>query len=136
MVALGGALLGLLFRGGSAPSALPRVPRLAHRKKEEAARALGRNPVARHGEPMASTDMGNVSHVVPSIHPCIGYDTGGALQHTEDFARHGTGADADRAVLDGAIALARVAVDLATDPVQRDRFLHGVARRRTAASPG
>ncbi|MFG3155549.1 MFS transporter [Streptomyces sp. NPDC048219] len=34
-VALGGALLGLLFRGGSAPSALPRVPRLTH--KEETA---------------------------------------------------------------------------------------------------
>jgi amidohydrolase len=103
---------------------------------EEAARTLGRNPVARHGEPMASTDMGNVSHVVPSIHPCIGYDTGGALQHTADFTRYGTGPGADRAVLDGATALARVGVDLATDPVQRGRFLDGVARRRAAASAG
>ncbi|MYR43406.1 amidohydrolase [Streptomyces sp. SID5910] len=102
----------------------------------EAARALGRDPVDRHGEPMASTDMGNVSHLVPSIHPCIGYDTGGAVQHTADFARHGTGAGADRAVLDGATALARVGVQLATDPVQRDLFLRGVARRRAAASAG
>ncbi|MEU3661374.1 hypothetical protein AB0E77_16690 [Streptomyces sp. NPDC032940] len=85
---------------------------------------------------MASTDMGNVSRVVPSLHPCIGYDTAGALQHAEDFARHGTGPGADRAVLDGATALARVGVDLAVDPAQRDRFLRGVARRRAASAAG
>ncbi|GHB45569.1 amidohydrolase [Streptomyces viridiviolaceus] len=95
-----------------------------------AVRALGREPVSRHGEVMASTDMGNVSHHVPALHPTIGYDTGGARQHTEEFARYGTSPGADRAVVDGAIALAHVGVDLATDPVQRRRFLEGAARRR------
>ncbi|MFC8866559.1 amidohydrolase [Streptomyces sp. NPDC057148] len=97
-----------------------------------AARALGRDPVPRHGELMASTDMGNVSHAVPSLHPCIGYDTGGALQHTAGFTRHGTSTGADRAVLDGATALAHVAVELATDPRRRADFLRRVELRRTA----
>ncbi|MEU3844804.1 amidohydrolase [Streptomyces sp. NPDC028635] len=99
-----------------------------------AARALGRDPVDRHGQRMASTDMGNVSHAVPSLHPTIGYDTQGAMQHTEQFARHGTSPGADRAVLDGAIALAHVAVELATDPVGRQLFLDRVAARRGEAT--
>ncbi|WCN05357.1 hypothetical protein [Streptomyces sp. M92] len=100
------------------------------------ARAPGRDPAPRHGELMASTDMGNVSHAVPSLHPRIGYDAGGALQHTADFARHGTGTGADRAVLDGATALAHVAVELATDPRRRADFLSRVEPRRAAAGAG
>ncbi|MEU2358335.1 amidohydrolase [Streptomyces misionensis] len=101
-----------------------------------AARVLGREPVPRHGEVMASTDMGNVSHAVPSLHPTIGYDTGGALQHTEPFARHGTSPGADQAVVDGATALARVGVELATDPVARRRFLDLVGERTAGGAPG
>ncbi|WP_445528729.1 amidohydrolase [Streptomyces cyslabdanicus] len=91
---------------------------------------LGRTPVPRHGELMASTDMGNVSHVVPTIHPTVGYDTGGAKPHTAEFARYGKSEGADRAVIDGATALAHVGVELATDAVQRRRLLDGVADRR------
>ncbi|KOV67655.1 peptidase M20 [Streptomyces sp. MMG1121] len=100
-----------------------------------AARALGREPVPRQGEVMASTDMGNVSHLVPALHPTIGYDTQGALHHTEPFARHGISPGADRAVLDGAIALAHTAVELATDPVERHSFLARVAERQAQADP-
>ncbi|MGW0931025.1 amidohydrolase [Streptomyces sp. NPDC002644] len=96
-----------------------------------AARALGRDPVDRRNEVMASTDMGNVSHVLPALHPTIGYDTGGALHHTEPFARHGNSPGADRAVVDAATALAHVGVELATDPGQRQRCLDLVAARRT-----
>ncbi|MGW2765069.1 amidohydrolase [Streptomyces sp. NPDC001275] len=94
-----------------------------------AVRELGRTPVPRHGELMASTDMGNISHLVPSIHPTIGYDTGGAKQHTAEFAGYGKSRGADRAVIDGATALAHVGVELATDVVQRRRLLDGVADR-------
>ncbi|MGW1156898.1 amidohydrolase [Streptomyces sp. NPDC002513] len=97
----------------------------------DAARSLGRTPHARHVERTASTDMGNVSRLLPSIHPTIGYDTGGALQHTAEFAAYGTSPGADRAVLDGARALALTAVAAATDSAQRRRLLDGVARRRT-----
>ncbi|MGV9279866.1 amidohydrolase [Streptomyces sp. NPDC003730] len=99
-----------------------------------AARSLGRDPVSRQGEVIASTDMGNVSHVLPALHPTIGYDTEGALHHTAPFARYGNSPGADRAVLDAAIALAHVGVDLATDPAQRRRCLDLLADRRTATA--
>ncbi|MGY0021792.1 amidohydrolase [Streptomyces sp. cg35] len=95
----------------------------------DAARALGRDPVSRRGETMASTDMGNVSRLLPSIHPTIGYDTGGALQHTAGFASYGKSPGADLAVLDGAVALALTAVAAATDGAQRRRLLQGVSGR-------
>jgi metal-dependent amidase/aminoacylase/carboxypeptidase family protein len=100
----------------------------------DAARALGRDPASRHGETTASTDMGNVSRLLPTIHPTIGYDTGGALQHTAEFAAYGKSPGADRAVLDGATALALTAVAAATDPGQRRHLLWGVEQRRAAAA--
>ncbi|MZD04438.1 amidohydrolase [Streptomyces sp. SID5785] len=99
-----------------------------------AARSLGRAPRSRHGETMASTDMGNVSRLVPSIHPTIGYDTAGAKQHTAEFAAYGTSPGADSAVLDAARALALAAVAAASDPAQRRRLLDAAARR-TAREP-
>jgi amidohydrolase len=97
-----------------------------------AAEALGRT-VGRERSLGGSTDMGNVSHLVPAIHPMIGYDTGGARQHTAEFAGYGTTPGADRAVLDGATAMAVTAVRLAADPGQRARLLDGVRHRpRTA----
>ncbi|MGW2340088.1 amidohydrolase [Streptomyces sp. NPDC001661] len=97
----------------------------------EAARSLGRDPVPRHGGTTASTDMGNVSRLLPSIHPTIGYDTAGASQHTVEFAAHGTTPGADRAVTDAAAALALAAAAAATDEEQRSRLLAGVERRRS-----
>ncbi|NLU71006.1 amidohydrolase [Streptomyces sp. HNM0574] len=91
--------------------------------------ALGRTVTSRQGETLASTDMGNVSRELPSIHPTIGYDTGGAAHHTPGFAEHGKSPGADRAVLDGALALARTGVALAADPAERRRLLDGVAAR-------
>ncbi|CAM5315544.1 MULTISPECIES: amidohydrolase [Streptomyces] len=83
-------------------------------------RALGRTP-----EPAASigasTDMGNVSHALPAIHPTIGLGCA-ARPHTAEFAAAAVGEQADRAVLDAALALARTAADLATDPAQRTRI--------------
>ncbi len=93
---------------------------------------LGRHPVAPEfeaGLPMGSTDMGNVTQVLPGIHPVIGVDAGGATVHQRDFAAAAAGPSADRAVLDGAIMLARVAVQLAETPAQRDRVLAAQERR-------
>lgn len=61
----------------------------------------------------ASTDMGNVSHQVPSIHPYIGLDTFPVLNHQQEFADHTTGPIADQALVDGATALAWTAIDVA-----------------------
>jgi len=59
----------------------------------------------------ASTDMGNVSQVVPAIHPYIGIGSLPATNHQREFAAHCVGGTAQRALLDGAIALAWTGVD-------------------------
>jgi len=69
-----------------------------------------------------STDMGNVSLEIPSIHPCIAIESGGAVNHQPEFAGACVNASADRAVLEGALALAWTAIDVATGPL-RTRLL-------------
>ncbi|MFB7631142.1 M20 family metallopeptidase [Streptomyces sp. NPDC056149] len=61
----------------------------------------------------ASTDMGNVSQVVPAIHPYIGIGSLPATNHQHEFAAYCVGGTAQRALLDGAIALAWTGVDRA-----------------------
>lgn len=79
-----------------------------------------------------STDMGNVSHALPSIHPALGIDpVGFAMPHTPEFATAAATPRADRAVLDGAKALARTAAALATDQAQRAAVLEAHAARRS-----
>lgn len=74
-------------------------------------------------EAVASTDMGNVSHTVPAIHPLIGYEVNGAVNHNRAFADHGTSASADAAVLDGAYGLARTMAMAAADEVLREQLI-------------
>ncbi|MEU3708581.1 M20 family metallopeptidase [Streptomyces catenulae] len=93
-----------------------------------AAEELGRT-VDRAPGRTASTDMGNVSRLVPAIHPMLGYDTGGARQHTAEFAAAGTSPGADRAVLDGAVAMAWTGVECGARPALRERLLAGVRER-------
>lgn len=67
----------------------------------------------------ASTDMGNVSQVVPAIHPYIGIGSLPALNHQREFADHCVGERAERAIRDGAIALAWTALEVFSDRLQR-----------------
>ncbi|TXG92582.1 M20 family peptidase [Rhodococcus rhodnii] len=96
--------------------------------------ALGRTPIpaaAEESRPLGSTDMGNVTRVVPGIHPIIGVESGGAVTHQPQFAAACVGPSAERAIVDGALALAGAIARVATDDVQRARLLDGVARRRS-----
>ncbi len=61
----------------------------------------------------AATDMGNVSHVVPTIHPMLGLDCAPAVNHQPEFTAACITPAADRAVVEGAIAMAWTAADLA-----------------------
>lgn len=63
---------------------------------------------------VASTDMGNVSLMIPSIHPMIGIESFPAVNHQREFAGRCITASADRAVYDGSLAMAWTAIDLAT----------------------
>ncbi len=67
------------------------------------------------GRLRASTDMGNVSLKIPSIHPMLGIDSFPAVNHQPEFAAACVTATADRAVIDGAIAMAQTIIDAATD---------------------
>ncbi len=73
--------------------------------------------------PTFSTDMANVSLAVPTIHPLVGIETNGAVNHQHDFAAACITPSADPAVRDGALALAWTAIDAATDPALRERLL-------------
>lgn len=61
----------------------------------------------------ASTDMGNVSLALPSIHPLIGIDSMPAVNHQPEFTAHCITPSADRALMDGAVAMAWTAIDIA-----------------------
>lgn len=69
-----------------------------------------------------STDMGNVSLAIPSIHPMIGIESLPAVNHQPEFTAHCATPVADKAVMDGALAMAWTAVDLARDPAMVARL--------------
>ncbi|MEY9853880.1 amidohydrolase [Leifsonia sp. EB41] len=62
----------------------------------------------------ASTDMGNVSQVVPAIHPYIGVGSLPATNHQPEFAAACVGPLAEKALRDAAVALAQTVVDFAS----------------------
>jgi len=68
--------------------------------------------------PSGSTDMGNVSRVIPSIHPMIGIDSLPAVNHQPEFAAHCVSAPADKALRDGALAMAWTCIDLARQGIE------------------
>ncbi len=74
--------------------------------------------------------MGNVSHVVATIHPSSGYDRGDTIMHNPEFTRYGTSAGADRAVLDGGLAMAWTAIAPATTEDHRASLPARLADRR------
>lgn len=79
------------------------------------AAAVGRtvlDPVAVGRRVMGSTDMGNISHLVPSIHPMIKVAPDGVPIHSVEFAKWAVADDGDRAVIDGAKVMAMTVVDL------------------------
>jgi metal-dependent amidase/aminoacylase/carboxypeptidase family protein len=79
------------------------------------------NPALRRAA--ASTDMGNVSHVIPSIHPAIGIRSLPAGNHQPEFAAHCITEWGDKAVLDGALLMAWTAIDMAPAGELRTRLL-------------
>jgi amidohydrolase len=85
-------------------------------------RALGKAIVG-------STDMGNVSYLVPSIHPMIQVAPAGVAIHTLDFARWAASPEGDRAVIDGAKAMAMTVIDLWCSPGLMDSVQTSFAQR-------
>lgn len=70
-----------------------------------------------------STDMGNVSLALPSIHPAIGIESLPAVNHQPEFAAACATPAADQALYDGAVAMAWTMLDMAGTPSLRERLL-------------
>lgn len=62
-----------------------------------------------------STDMGNVSQFLPSIHPCVVFKDSDAVPHTVEFAAAAVSPAGDEAVINGALALALTVANVAAD---------------------
>ena len=68
-----------------------------------------------------STDMGNVSHRVPSIHPMLAAAPIHCTIHNPEFAKWAGSDMGESAAIDGAKALAMTALDFLSDPGLRER---------------
>jgi len=93
------------------------------------AEALGRSFDELPDRGAGSTDMGNVSLALPSIHPTIGIDALPAVNHQPEFTARCVAPAADRAVVDGAVAMAWTAIDAGGDERLRARLLAGPGPR-------
>ncbi|WP_163971760.1 M20 family metallopeptidase [Oceanobacillus halotolerans] len=62
-----------------------------------------------------SIDMGNVSQVVPAIHPYIGLNQPGLIAHTTEFADKTITEDGHQTLVNGALALAKTGLDILVD---------------------
>ncbi|GHG49794.1 M20 family metallopeptidase [Streptomyces griseocarneus] len=82
------------------------------------ARALGR-PEPQQRDAFACTDMGNVSHVVPSIHPVLDITDGACGPHEPEFVAAAVSPAAERAIVDGAVGMAWTAADFAASRAAR-----------------
>ena len=69
-----------------------------------------------------STDMANVSLAIPAIHPSLGLDCLPATNHQPEFTAAAASGKADKAILDGATAMAWTCVDIAQDEAERARL--------------
>ncbi|MGV3072512.1 M20 family metallopeptidase [Corynebacterium phoceense] len=79
----------------------------------------------------ASTDFGNVSHLVPGIHPVIKVSPDDVALHTEAFREWAISDNARTAAADAAVGLAQTAFDVLADPELLD-----AARAEFAAAGG
>jgi amidohydrolase len=77
-----------------------------------------------------STDMGNVSSHLPSIHPYIGINSLPAVNHQPEFTAHCVTEDADKALVDGVLAMAWTAIDLAGSETSK-RLISGVNEKQS-----
>ncbi len=77
--------------------------------------SLGRKfPLTNRGSAFGSTDMGNVSQLVPSIHPSVAIAEREAI-HSTQFTLAAASEAGIKGMLDGAKAMAMTVVDLVTD---------------------
>jgi metal-dependent amidase/aminoacylase/carboxypeptidase family protein len=81
-----------------------------------------------------STDMGNVSQVLPAIHPLVSVGPAEAIPHNAEFTAVAASPEADAAVIDGAKALALTVVEVARDAALRAELREAQRARPAGAT--
>jgi amidohydrolase len=84
--------------------------------------AIGVEKVHKAKQTYGSIDMGNVSQVVPAIHPYIGLDSPGLIAHTKEFADLTITDNSHQVLSKGALALAATGYDLITNKDQLEKM--------------
>ncbi len=88
----------------------------------EEAKRLGLEVKTKDCKSIGSTDAGNVSQLVPTIHPTIKICDDSISIHTEEFKEAAKSPAGDQAIIDGATILARIAVRLLSDSSALERI--------------
>jgi amidohydrolase len=91
----------------------------------------GRSNPRKTRESYGSTDLANVSQVVPTIEPLV--KASDFPIHTEEFARDAVGTGGERALLDGVFFLACAGYRILTEPGLLDRIRRGFSEGTKAA---
>jgi amidohydrolase len=84
--------------------------------------STGVKKVEKAKDSYGSIDMGNVSHVVPAIHPYIGLDSPGLIAHTREFADLTITDNSHQILARGALALAMTGYDLITNKEEFEKM--------------
>ena len=79
-------------------------------------RAIGREPQPMPDRAFGSSDVGNVSMLVPTIHPEVAIAPHNTSLHSVEFRAAAVSAEGDSGLIDGAKALALTVVDLLANP--------------------
>ncbi len=95
----------------------------------EAMDAFGKDTSPAAGMGGGSTDMGNISQVIPSLHPWLSIPGANVPIHSHGFAALANTPEAYAVMFEAAIALAWTVAGAATNPQQRDRFVKAAYRR-------
>lgn len=74
--------------------------------------SLGEKEIGRSSSSLGSLDMGNVSYVVPAIHPWLGIGKPEISLHTREFAECAVSKESEEVIYKGACAMAMTAYDI------------------------
>lgn len=100
----------------------------------EAMRTFGKDTTSSAGMSGGSTDMGNVSQVIPVLHPWLSIPGANVPIHSQGFAAFADSPEAYRVMFEAATALAWTIAGAATTPAERERFIKSAYNPRASAA--
>ena len=102
----------------------------------EAMDVFGKDTSPSAGISGGSTDMGNISQVIPSLHPWLSIPGADVPIHSHDFAALADSPEAYAVMFEAATALAWTVAAAATTPTERARLIKAAYRRQTRTQEG